>query len=184
MLQQQVLQGASRLPSSSSSSSSFEGHPLQARHKQNWGRGFILLLPQTAALPGSELPWEASSPLDSVPEKIKFVENTSDHENFLSYVNMHDLSKTDCCIAYPVSGYIARSISRRRKWQSCRDLLIKYNDMLSLDNFIFNERAILLKLADREGLAVHSNYCFAVCALAVQAYYAITFDADANKILM
>ena len=37
----------------SSSSSSFEGYPLQARHKQNWGRGFILLLPQTAALPES-----------------------------------------------------------------------------------------------------------------------------------
>ena len=36
------------------SSSSFEGYPLQARHKQNWGRGFILLLPQTAALPGSD----------------------------------------------------------------------------------------------------------------------------------
>ena len=27
-------------------SSLFEGHPLQARHKQNWGRGFILLLPR------------------------------------------------------------------------------------------------------------------------------------------
>ena len=27
-----------------------EGHPLQVRHKQNWGRGFILLLPQAAAL--------------------------------------------------------------------------------------------------------------------------------------
>ena len=38
----------------SSSSSSFEGHPLQVRHKQYWGRGFILLLPQTAALPGSD----------------------------------------------------------------------------------------------------------------------------------
>ena len=35
----------------SSSPSSFEGHPLQVRHKQEWGRGFILLLPQTAALP-------------------------------------------------------------------------------------------------------------------------------------
>ena len=31
--------------------SSFEGYPLQVRHKQDWGRGFILLLPQTAALP-------------------------------------------------------------------------------------------------------------------------------------
>ena len=37
-----------------SSSSSFEGHPLQVRHKQDWGRGFILLLPQTAVLPGSD----------------------------------------------------------------------------------------------------------------------------------
>ena len=31
-----------------------EGHPLQVRHKQDWGRGFILLLPQTAALPESD----------------------------------------------------------------------------------------------------------------------------------
>ena len=37
-----------------SSSSSFEGHPLQVRHKQDWSRGFILLLPQTAALPESD----------------------------------------------------------------------------------------------------------------------------------
>ena len=37
-----------------SSSSSFEGYPLQVRHKQDWGRGFILLLPQTAGLPGSD----------------------------------------------------------------------------------------------------------------------------------
>ena len=37
-----------------SSSSSFEGYPLQVKHKQDWGRGFILLLPLTAALPGSD----------------------------------------------------------------------------------------------------------------------------------
>ena len=30
----------------SSSSSLFEGYPLQARHKQDWGRWFILLLPR------------------------------------------------------------------------------------------------------------------------------------------
>ena len=34
--------------------SSFEGYPLQVRHKQKWGRGFILLLPQTAAMPESD----------------------------------------------------------------------------------------------------------------------------------
>ena len=34
--------------------SSFEGYPLQVRHKQDWGQGFILLLPQTAELPESD----------------------------------------------------------------------------------------------------------------------------------
>ena len=37
-----------------SSSWSFEGCPLQVRHKQDWGRGFILVLPQTAVLPESD----------------------------------------------------------------------------------------------------------------------------------
>ena len=31
-----------------------EGHPLQVTHKQDWGRGFILLLPQTTVLPRSD----------------------------------------------------------------------------------------------------------------------------------
>ena len=39
-----------------------ERHPLQVRHKQDWGRGFILLLPQTAAMPGSDA---GSDTLDS-----------------------------------------------------------------------------------------------------------------------
>ena len=34
--------------------SSFEGHPLQVRLKQDWSRGFIFLLPQAAALPESD----------------------------------------------------------------------------------------------------------------------------------
>ena len=29
-------------------------YPLQDRHKQDWGRGFNLLLPQAAALPESD----------------------------------------------------------------------------------------------------------------------------------
>ena len=36
------------------SSSSFEGYPLQVRHKQDWDREFILLLTQTAELPESD----------------------------------------------------------------------------------------------------------------------------------
>ena len=50
---------------SCTSSSSFEGHPLQARHKQKWGRGFILLLPQTAALPGSDAGSDVIKPASS-----------------------------------------------------------------------------------------------------------------------
>ena len=33
---------------------SFEGYPLQVRHKQDWSRGFILSLPQTTELPESD----------------------------------------------------------------------------------------------------------------------------------
>ena len=46
-------------------SSSFEGYPLQARHKQDWGRGFILLLPQTAALPESDAGSDVIKPASS-----------------------------------------------------------------------------------------------------------------------
>ena len=47
------------------SSSSFEGYPLQVRHKQDWGRRFILLLPQTAALPGSDAVSDVIKPASS-----------------------------------------------------------------------------------------------------------------------
>ena len=51
--------------SSLSSSSSFEGYPLQVRHKQDWGRGFIFLLPQTAVLPGSDAGSDVIKPASS-----------------------------------------------------------------------------------------------------------------------
>ena len=47
------------------SSSSFEGYPLQVRHKQDWGRGFIVLLPQTAVLPGSDAGSDVIKPASS-----------------------------------------------------------------------------------------------------------------------
>ena len=45
--------------------SSFEAHPLQVRHKQDWARGFILLLPQTAVLPGSDAGSDVIKPASS-----------------------------------------------------------------------------------------------------------------------
>ena len=35
-------------------------YPLQVRHKWDWGRGFILLLPQAAVLPESDAGSDAS----------------------------------------------------------------------------------------------------------------------------
>ena len=49
----------------SSSSSSFEGYPLQARQKQDWGRGFILLLAQDAVPPGSDAGSDIVKPASS-----------------------------------------------------------------------------------------------------------------------
>ena len=42
-----------------------EGHLLQVRHKQDWGRGFILLLPQGAVLPGSDVGSDVVKPASS-----------------------------------------------------------------------------------------------------------------------
>ena len=41
------------------------GSVLQVRHKQDWGRGFILLLPQTAELPGSDAGSDVIKPASS-----------------------------------------------------------------------------------------------------------------------
>ena len=54
-----------------SSSSSFEGYPLQLRHKQDWGRGFILLLPQTAELPESDAGSDVIKPASSFVIQIR-----------------------------------------------------------------------------------------------------------------
>ena len=40
-------------------------YPLQVRHKQDWGRGFILLLPQTAVLPESDAGSDVIEPASS-----------------------------------------------------------------------------------------------------------------------
>ena len=42
-----------------------EGHPLQIRNKQDWSRGFILLLPPAAVLPGSDAGSDVVKPASS-----------------------------------------------------------------------------------------------------------------------
>ena len=64
-LVQDMYEGSETVVRSSSSSLSFEGYPLQVRYKQDWGRRFILLLPQTAALPGSDAGSDVIKPASS-----------------------------------------------------------------------------------------------------------------------
>ena len=59
------LSNTCQISQSSSSPSSFEGYPIQARHKQDWGRGFIFLLPENAALPGSDAGSDVIKPASS-----------------------------------------------------------------------------------------------------------------------
>ena len=40
-------------------------HPLQVRHKQDWGRGLILLLLQAAVLPGLDAGSDVVKPASS-----------------------------------------------------------------------------------------------------------------------
>ena len=47
-----VFEKSSKLVEYLSSLCRLKGHSLGFSHKRNWGRKFILLLPQTAALPG------------------------------------------------------------------------------------------------------------------------------------
>ena len=54
MQKQKSMLSKTKKQVSQSSSSSFEGYPLQVRRKQDWGLGFILLVPQTATLPDSD----------------------------------------------------------------------------------------------------------------------------------
>ena len=77
-------------------------------------------------------------------------------------------SQTDSYDAYLISGYIARSVSCRGKCDFCKALLIKNNNSDLFEKCIDNENMYLLKLTDRGGLAVSTNYCFAVCSMAVQ----------------
>ena len=48
--------------SSSLSLLSLVGHTLQVRHKQDWDRGFTLLLPQAAVLPRSDIDGDVVKP--------------------------------------------------------------------------------------------------------------------------
>ena len=71
LIVKKILSINTNFNASSLSSSSFEGYPLQVRQKQDWGRGFILVLPQTAALPESDAGSNVIKPASSFVIRIR-----------------------------------------------------------------------------------------------------------------
>lgn len=95
-----------------------------------------------------------------------------------------DLEESDANVSYYVSGYIGRSIARRRKCSACKELLIKHDDLPQLADCVPLEHAHLFVMADRGGLSAPTELCFIITALAVQQYTAICSDSTVKSRLM
>ena len=115
----------------------------------------------------------STSKSTSIPEIERLVE-------FFSEVTFDDLSENDANITYCVSGYIARSICRRRRCSSCKSLLVKSDNSPPLPVFDSEEYSNLFEMANRNGLARLTEFCFAVTTLAVQYYYSLLSNDKAK----
>ena len=71
-------------------------------------------------------------------------------------------------MAYFVSGYIARSILRRRKFVSCKDTLIDVTDAPDIKFCIPDKRKDIFEVANRGGLSAPSEYHFVLTTLATK----------------
>ena len=76
----------------------------------------------------------------------------------------------DATMTLFVAGYIARSICRRRKCLTCKDLFIKNMETLDIENYNSSDQLHLLKMFDRGDLSHPSDFCSAVYAIAVHFY--------------
>ena len=139
----------------------------------------ISLLQQQSLQGASRLVLKDHLPVDN--EEHVFADHTWLHP-ILSDINLADATESDTAVTYFVSGYIARSISRRRKCSSCKSLLIKNDDSPQIQSFAQNtETCSLLEVADRGGLAEPTDYCFTVCCLATNAYELIISNDTLKK---
>ena len=103
--------------------------------------------------------------------------NVSWLSEVLDDANLDNLSKSDPCVTYYVSGYIARSVSRRRKCTSCKQLLVKSDEDLAINDVSNESPNELIDMANRGGLSTPTEYCFAVCSFAMKLYS----DISANE---
>ena len=108
----------------------------------------------------------------------------NDMVDFLLSINIEDISENDANVAFYVSGYIARSITRRRKCSHCKAMLMKSEDAPPLPLCQSEDHAKLFEMANRGGLSEPSEFCFALTVLSLQCYAAIIGNDEAKSAMM
>ena len=101
------------------------------------------------------------------PVSVNSSEGIRLHE-FLSGSTIDDMTDSDTSVTYFVSGYAGRSISRRRKCSSCKNLLVDSDELVSIPDDMPSVATDLIQAANCGGLSVPTEYCFGVCCVAVQ----------------
>ena len=96
--------------------------------------------------------------------------------------DMNEMALVDGSVAYYVSGYIGRSICRRRKCASCKKLLLSEKESgVVLDQSLSPEFMVLFEEANRGGLSTPTEPCYATTAVAVRAYTVLSEDDEKKK---
>ena len=96
-------------------------------------------------------------------------------------VSLNDITCAAANITYYVNGYVGRSIACRRKWFSCKELLIAGDDSFSTHPYLPDEYKKLYKNLNRGGLSQPSEFIYTVITLAVQHYMVILFIEKPTK---
>ena len=94
-------------------------------------------------------------------------------EFFCSISIDDDVPLSEYVVIYFVSGYIARTIARRRKCSSCKNLLIDSSGAPNIQSAIPDEHRELFEMANHGGLFSPSEYTFAVATLGTKFYRAM-----------
>ena len=121
------------------------------------------------------------------PSKNDFNDGEWLHEFFIQRQigDVNEMALVDGSVAYYASGYIGRSICRRRKCASCKELLLSEKESgVVVYQSLFPEFMVLFDEAHREGLSAPTELCYATTALAVHAYTVLLEDDEKKRQLL
>ena len=99
--------------------------------------------------------------------------------------NLQEICMSDASVTFFVSGYIGRSIGRRRKCAACKYmLLVDRDNEIFLSDYVLQDYMKLFDKADRGSLAVPTEFCFALMGIAVKGYNPISSDDTIKERLL